>query len=143
MGGRGAVRLATYNVEWFDALFDDSGQLLEDDGWSARRDVTRAMQAQALGRVFTALDADAVLIVEAPDTNSRRSTITALTNFAARFGLRSSAAVIGFANDTQQEIALLYDPEVLTVRHDPQGQVVGGPPEDGPPRFDGGLPAGP
>lgn len=130
------MRLATYNVEWFDALFDDAGRLLEDDGWSARRDVTRGAQAAALGHVFRAMEADAVLIVEAPDTGRKRSTMTALEAFAARFGLRCSAALIGFANPTQQEIALLYDPAVLTVRHDPQGPATGQR-GDGAPRFDG------
>jgi hypothetical protein len=30
------LRLATYNVEWFNALFDDDGDLLADDAPSAR-----------------------------------------------------------------------------------------------------------
>ncbi|MDX8353720.1 endonuclease/exonuclease/phosphatase family protein [Cognatiyoonia sp. IB215182] len=114
------MRIATYNVEWFNTLFDDKGQLIDDDSWSSRWDVTKAMQTAALGAVFTAMDADAVMIIEAPDTNSRRSTIKALTHFADHFGLRTTDALIGFANDTQQEIALLYDPEVLQAAHDPR-----------------------
>ena len=55
------MRLATYNVEWFTHLFDDAGQLLDDGEWSGRHDVTRSDQIAALGIVFTALDADAVL----------------------------------------------------------------------------------
>ena len=39
-GARG-VRIATYNVEWFNSLFDDDGLLLDDGGWSGRRDVRR------------------------------------------------------------------------------------------------------
>ncbi|WP_299933468.1 endonuclease/exonuclease/phosphatase family protein [uncultured Pelagimonas sp.] len=115
------MRLATYNVEWFDALFDNQGQLLNDGEWSARHNVTRAQQIEALGMVFTALDADGVMIIEAPDTNSKRSTTKALTTFAESFNLRCREVVTGFANDTQQEIAFLYDPDVLSVRHDPQG----------------------
>jgi endonuclease/exonuclease/phosphatase family metal-dependent hydrolase len=126
------VRLVTYNVEWFDALFDDSGQLLDDEGWSSRHNVTRRQQAEALGIVFTALDPDAVLVVEAPDTNRRRSTTRALSGFAEVFGLRCSSVVTGFANDTQQELALMYDPAVLKARHDP----VSAP---GAPRFDSHL----
>ncbi|KUF12026.1 endonuclease/exonuclease/phosphatase family protein [Pseudoponticoccus marisrubri] len=126
------MRLATYNVEWFDALFDDKGRLLADDGWSARHDVTRAAQAEALGIVFTAMDADAVMVIEAPDTNSRRSTTRALTRFAEAFDLRTREVITGFANDTQQEIALVYDPAVLRVRHDPRGDD-----EGRAPRFDG------
>ncbi len=39
-------RIATYNVEWFNALFDDEGRLL-DDGWSARQNVRRHAQIEA------------------------------------------------------------------------------------------------
>ncbi len=126
------MRLATYNVEWFDALFDDAGNLLHDNGRSARHGVTRHAQIDALGRVFAAMDADAVMIVEAPDTSRRRSTTRALTRFAEAFDLRTTSVVTGFANNTQQELALLYDPKVLTPRHDPKTS-----PEA--PRFDTSL----
>ena len=113
------MRLATYNIEWFDALFDDAGQLLNDGGWSARHDITRQQQTEALGIVFTAMDADAVMIIEAPDSNSRRDTDRALKTFSEAFELRTRDVLTGFVNDTQQEIALLYDPSVFTVRHAP------------------------
>ena len=129
------MRIATYNVEWFNALFDDQGQPHDDGAWSARYNVTRADQLAALGIVFTALDADAVLVVEAPDDNGRRSTVKALENFAKLMQLRARRALIGFANETQQELALLYDPDVLSGRHDPQGATTGS--GDTPPRFDG------
>lgn len=101
------MRIATYNVEWFANLFDVENTLMVDDKWSGRRDVTRAQQAEALGIVFTALDADAVMIIEAPDESRRQSSVAALESFAAGFDLRARRAVIGFANHTQQEIALL------------------------------------
>lgn len=88
------MRIATYNVEWFANLFDRRGRMLADDEWSARYDVTRAQQLGALGIVFTALDADAVLVVEAPDNNSRRKTVPMLESFAAEFGLRRRRALI-------------------------------------------------
>ncbi len=113
------MRLATYNIEWFDALCDDAGQLLNDGGWSARHDITRQQQTEALGIVFTAMDADAVMIIEAPDSNSRRDTDRALKTFSEAFELRTRDVLTGFVNDTQQEIALLYDPSVFTVRHAP------------------------
>ncbi len=129
------MRLATYNVEWFNALFDDHGRLLNDHQWSGRHDVSRAQQIAALTRVFGALDADAVLVVEAPDTNARRRTGPALERFAAHAGLRARKAAMGFVNDTQQELALLFDPDRLSVRHDPRGSVTAGKGEV--PRFDG------
>ncbi|MFT4151524.1 MAG: endonuclease [Paracoccaceae bacterium] len=126
------LRLATFNVEWFNALFDDSGRLLEDLEPSARYHVTRADQIGSLGIVFTALDADGLMIIEAPDQGSRRSTVRALENFATKFGLRARKAVHGFSSETEQEIAFLYDPDRLTARHDPQG----GPEVGNVPRFD-------
>lgn len=124
------MRLATYNVEWFESLFDQQDRLRADGEWSGRQDVTRAEQAAALALVFRRLDADAVMVVEAPNSGKHQDCVRALEGFAAHYGLRTSRAVMGFANDTQQEIALLYDTDVLTPVHDPQE-------EREAPRFDG------
>ena len=124
------MRIATYNTQWFDHLFDDHARLWNDDGRGGREGVTRAEQTAGLGHVFRALDADAVLVVEAPDARHRtRDGTPALEVFARHFGLRTREVLMGFHSHSQQEIALLYDPAVLTVRHDPQG--------GDPPRFDG------
>jgi len=122
------VKIATYNVEWFSNLFDDDGVLFDDGRWSGRRDVTRAEQTAALGLVFQNLDADGVMVVEGPDSHARRDGVAALEGFAKRFGLRARKAIIGFVNETQQEILFLYDPDALQVRHDPLTH--------GAPRFD-------
>ncbi|MCB1365580.1 MAG: endonuclease [Rhodobacteraceae bacterium] len=126
------MRLATYNVEWFANLFDDGDRLIVDDGWSGRQDVTRVAQIEALGKVFTALDADAVMVIEAPNTGRRQNTVRALEGFARAFDLRTRAAVMGFANETHQEIALLYDPDAMRAEHDPKGED-----DRAAPRFDG------
>lgn len=133
------MRIATYNVEWFANLFDGDDQLRADGAWSGRRDVTRAQQTAAVGHVFQAMDADAVMVIEAPDTGRKNSTVTALENFAAKFNLRARKAVMGFPNDTQQEIALLYDPDAVRAEHDPQGPETGPEGATGAPRFDGVL----
>jgi endonuclease/exonuclease/phosphatase family metal-dependent hydrolase len=132
-----ALRLATYNVEWFNALFDSRGRLLRDKSPSERHAVTREDQIAALGTVFTALDADAVMIIEAPDTQGKRSTVTALERFAAHFNLRARKAIIGYPSDTEQEIALLFDPAKLGVQHDPKGAPVDRRGQTQAPRFDG------
>lgn len=131
------LRLATYNVEWFNALFDDRGRLRADRKPSARYEVTRGEQLGALGIVFTAMDADLVVIIEAPDTGSRRSTVTALERFARHFNLRARKALIGFPSETEQEIAVLYDPDRLSMVHDPLGAMVGRHGSADAPRFDG------
>ncbi len=128
------MRIATYNIEWFIGLFDRRGRILDDDAASSRYGVSRHEQLHALGRVFRAMDADGVMIIEAPDHNPlRHPTPVMLEAFAQRFSLRARRALIGYANETQQEIAFLYDPDKLAVFHDPQGGVPG----DGlAPRFD-------
>jgi len=130
------LRLATYNVEWFNSLFDDHGRLLEDGAPSTRYKVSRAEQLGALGIVFTAMDADGIIIIEAPDTNGKRSTVKALENFARAYDLRARKALIGYPSETEQEIAFLFDPDRLHARHDPKGaaSTSHGSPEA--PRFD-------
>ncbi|MFS4437834.1 endonuclease/exonuclease/phosphatase family protein [Paracoccaceae bacterium GXU_MW_L88] len=124
------MRIATYNVEWFSALFGKNDRLLNDREWSRRRDVTRQQQITALSRVFQSVDADLWLIVEAPNTGRNNSTIKALVEFADYAGLRADHAIMGFENDTHQELGVLYDPAKFHVEHSPQES-------DRAPRFDG------
>jgi endonuclease/exonuclease/phosphatase family metal-dependent hydrolase len=133
------VRIATYNVEWFHELFDTDGALLPDEGRSGRDGVTRARQIEALVTVFRAIDADAIMVVEAPDISRRHDGETALLNFARHAGIRARAVLFGFPNQTQQELMLLYDPDVISARHDPQGEVTGKHGLPGAPRFDGAF----
>ena len=89
------MRIATYNVEWFNTLFDDAGELLYNNSWSSRWNVTKAMQIDALARVFQAMDADAIMIIEAPDTSPSRNARRALATFARSFGLRAKEVHVG------------------------------------------------
>lgn len=130
------LRLATYNVEWFNALFDNHGRMLDDHEPSSRYKLSRGEQLAALAIVFTALDADGIMIIEAPDTNGKRSTVKALETFARAAGLRANRALIGYPSETEQEIAFLYDPARLTVRHDPQGAPSTSHGSHDAPRFD-------
>lgn len=131
------MRLATYNIEWFANLFDRHDKLVVNDSWSGRHNVTKAQQVEAIATVLTAVDADAIVIVEAPNTGKTQNTVRALQAFAEAFGLRTSRAIMGFANETHQELALLFDPAKLSVRHDPKGERDAGSDPEMPPRFDG------
>lgn len=133
------LRLASYNIEWFNALFNDRGRLLEDQELSARYQITRADQLGAIAIVLTAMDADGVMIVEGPDQGSKRSTVKALESFARHFELRTRKAVHGFASDTEQEIAFLYDPDRITATHAPLGDPAPSAGAPGAPRFDTSL----
>lgn len=120
--GARPLRLATWNVEWFDALFEPgTDRLLADGDWSARHRVTRRAQAEAIATVLHALDADGLLVVEAPGTSAHPATLRRLQGFADWAGLRSSAVQVGIVNDSQQQLAFLYDPARLSVRHEPRG----------------------
>lgn len=126
------LRLGTWNIEWANALFDDDGKLLNDDTPSARHRVTKAQQIAGIVAVLRALDVDGLMVVEAPDTNGRRSTVRALETLSAHAGIRARFCVTGFPSDSEQEIAFLYDPDRMTATHTPRtsGQF---------PRFDGTL----
>ncbi|MGB3406783.1 MAG: endonuclease/exonuclease/phosphatase family protein [Jannaschia sp.] len=123
------IRFASWNVEWFDRLFDDTGNPVRTEDWSARYKVTKARQLDAIAGVLREIDADAVLVIEAPDTSTRRSGGAALEIFAEEAGLRTRRAILGYPNDTRQEIALLYDPDRVRPRHAPGDSVEA-------PRFD-------
>ncbi|MEP1328901.1 endonuclease/exonuclease/phosphatase family protein [Pseudophaeobacter sp.] len=114
------MRLVTYNIEWFSHLFDDEDRLMLDGKSSGRYGVDRYTQGMAIAQVLQRLDADAIMVIEAPNSGHNQHATRALKRFAAEAGLRTSAAVTGSANDTYQEIALLFDPNVLSVRVDPQ-----------------------
>ena len=49
------LRLATYNVEWFNALFDDQGRVLDDPSPSQRHGINRADQLAAIAIVMIAM----------------------------------------------------------------------------------------
>ena len=133
------MRIATYNIEWFANLFDENNRLLSDGKWSARYKITRARQIEAIAMVLAALNADVILVIEAPNTGNRQSSKAALEHFAQRFELRTNVALEGFASETQQEITLLYDPKVAKARHDPIGTPVDDNSSDAAPRFDASL----
>lgn len=123
------MRFVTWNVQWFDRLFDPQGHLLADEGRGGREGVTRREQAEGIAVVLQALDADAVLVIEAPDARRMVNGVPALGHFAELAGIRARSVLMGFPSFSGQEIALLFDPARLEARHDPQaGQ---------PPRFDG------
>lgn len=140
------LRIATWNVCWFAGLFDDENHLQADDRWSAMHDVTRKQQAAAIASVIRRVDADALAIIEAPDTGSKADCVKALEGFARTFDLRQIKALTGFQSETEQEIALLFDPDRVSAVHAPMGKVLDpadaerGLMDDTAPRFDSVYP---
>ena len=114
------MRRAARNVEWFDTLFDRDGRIKAGREPSGREGVEAGERVEAVPGILRALDADALLVVEAPDISRRRDGPAFLEPFAARAGIRARRALIGFANDTRQEVALLHEPDAVEARHDPR-----------------------
>jgi len=111
------MRLMTYNLEWFDHLFEADNSLKTDDDSKKRFD--------AIAEVLTNTNPDLIGITEGPNTTTTtgsRSTVQALENFASTFGLRQIKALLGYPSAGKQEIALLYDPDVVEAEHDPGGK---------------------
>ncbi len=131
------MRIATYNVEWFADLFSKNDELLLDQEWSRRYNVRREDQLNSIARVMRQVDADVMLIVEAPNTGNTQNTLRSLGNFVKHFGLRQSKVIMGYPNPTHQELAIIYDPDVVNMTHDPQGEISDGNHTVIAPRFDG------
>ncbi|MEL7154058.1 MAG: endonuclease/exonuclease/phosphatase family protein, partial [Pseudomonadota bacterium] len=117
-------RTSRHSMSRFAGLFDDDNRLLADERWSAMQDVPRKRQAAAIASVLRRVNADVFAIIEAPDTGSKSDCVKALEGFAETNGLRQSRALTGFPSDTEQEIALLYDPAVISAEHRPVGTVL-------------------
>jgi endonuclease/exonuclease/phosphatase family metal-dependent hydrolase len=132
-----AFRICTYNIKDFDKLFTPSNALSNGtlDGG-----VTKAQVRTAIKDVLTAVDADVVGIVEAPNTtvNGPADTVARLETFAANAGMRTSKALTGFVSAGKQELALLFDPAKVDVKHEPGGAPASqsNPPFNGELRFD-------
>jgi len=110
-----ALRICSYNIEWFNHLFNTDNSLK-----IGRKEQERLT---AIKNVLIRINSDFVGIVEAPNTtvDLRQSTVKKLENFAQFAGLRIRKAITGFISGGTQEIAALYDPDKLTVSHDPGG----------------------
>ena len=113
------LRLAAWNVAWMTNLFDAEGGPLGGAEPAAVRGVSRHAQLAAILAVLPRLGADLLLIVEAPDDTPLGRTHAALDGLAEAAGLGAHRPLVGFSNDTGQELALLYDPARLRVRHAP------------------------
>ena len=113
-----SIRIATYNIEWFDRHFNADNSMRNDqesmDKFTAVRDILELVQA------------DIVNVVEAPNTTAGagvQSTVAKLENFADWAGISTRKAAIGYSSAGRQEIALLYDSEKMNVRHKPSGRA--------------------
>jgi hypothetical protein len=95
----------------------------------------------AVKAVLELLEADLIALIEAPNTTTTtgiQDTVTKLENFAQWAGLSTRKALIGFPSPGRQEIAVIYNPDKMTVSHSPGGRSASrsNPPFDGELFFD-------
>ena len=112
------MRVMAYNIEWFGRHFEPDNSL--------KTDGTSQSKFRSVAHVIKTIDADIIGITEAPNTTTttgERDTVQALENFANQHGLRQTKALIGFPSRGQQEIALLFDPNMVKAEHDPGGKA--------------------
>lgn len=115
------LRICSYNIEWLDELFASDNTFSIPNDVEARRQNER--RRDAIKTVLETLDADLIGIVEAPNTSQggTKKTVACLQHLAGQFGLRTRKAITGFPSAGRQELAVLYDPGKVTLRHDPEG----------------------
>jgi endonuclease/exonuclease/phosphatase family metal-dependent hydrolase len=124
-----AVRLCSYNIEWFDKAFNADNTLKTDE------DSLR--QLDAVAAALKLMDPDLVGVVEGADTSksSPKNTVACLEAFARAYDLRTAKALTGYVSAGQQELAILYDPAKLSAGWQPGGKAGD---RDNPP-FDGEI----
>ncbi len=127
------IRVATYNIEWFDECFKSDNTMKDSD--------EAVEKFEAVKNVLSLVNADLITILEAPNTTTTtgsQSTIIKLEKFATWAGLETDKAAIGFKSAGKQEIAILYNSNKLSVTHSPGGnsRTKKNPPFDGEFFFD-------
>lgn len=114
------LRLATWNIEFFDRLFNRDNTL--------KSDAESRTRLEAVAAVLQAVEADLIGVTEGPNTGGNQSTVTKLEAFADAFNLSTRKALTGFTSRGVQEIALLYNDDKIAAEHKPGGAGVNNPP---------------
>ncbi len=121
------LRLCTYNIAWFNELFNKDNSL--KSGNTARQ------RLDAIRHVLETIQPDFIGIVEAPNTiiSTAENTREKLRHFVNSTNLPLTGIITGFISAGRQEIAALFNPQKLTVFHTPGGERG----SQTNPRFDG------
>jgi len=117
------IKVCTYNVEWFDHLFDNQNQVISFQPENTKNKKLKK-QFDGLGTIFQTIDADIYGIVEAPNTTvstGNQSSITKLKNFLQHFNLNKYEIITGIISAGSQELALIYDKNKFDVHHSKGG----------------------
>ena len=113
------IRVATWNIEHFNRYFNTDNSLKTSD------------EAQEkFGAIATImkdhLQADLIGITEAPNTTTstgNQDGVVKLENFAQAHGLATHKALIGYISRGTQELIFLYNPDKMSLSHQPEGNA--------------------
>ncbi len=110
------LRLCSYNIEWFNRLFNKDNSI--KTGSKERKRI------EAIKNVLKHLNPDLIGITEAPNASKDKSESTTkkLEAFAKESNLPTTKAITGFISSGRQEIAILYNPNKFSIKHSPGGK---------------------
>ncbi len=111
------IRIATWNIEHFNAYFKTDNSLKTTEEAKEKFKVISDI-------LKNHLKPDLLAVVEAPNTTTStgiQSGVKKLENFAADYGLSINKAVQGFVSAGTQELVIMYDPTKMTISHKPEG----------------------
>ena len=125
------IKIAEYNVEWMNRLFDDGVPInvdIPDDRAESRltKEEAATLKSKRLAAVLKYIDADIIAIVEGPDTlkSGTKTASGQIEDWISVFmpGVRNYEAKHGFPSPGRQELAVIYDRDKFVVEHTPEGR---------------------
>lgn len=113
------IRVATWNIEHFNRYFNSDNSLkTTEDAQKKFGAIAEIMKEH--------LKADIIGITEAPNTTTssgNQDGVAKLENFAAAHGLTTRKGLIGYISRGSQELIFLYDPDKMSLSHEPEGST--------------------
>lgn len=117
------LRVGTYNIEWFDKLFNvDNTNRQFNIAKSSERSL--ATKRDAIATVLQTINVDILGVVEAPNTTTTtgiQDCATKLMQFFAMLNMPQYQVCMGYISRGSQELALVYDATKVRVKHVPGG----------------------
>jgi endonuclease/exonuclease/phosphatase family metal-dependent hydrolase len=134
------IRICTYNIEWFNDIFN-ADNTLKQFNTAVKKEKELDEKRQAVITVLQTVLPDIVGIVEAPNTTTTsgaQDCAIKLKNFMNSFGWTNYEVCMGYISRGQQELAIIYNADKVTVTHVPGGdpKTKSNPPFDAELYFD-------
>ena len=117
------LRICTYNIEWFNKLFNADNSLKQFDR-TKKKERALDERRQAVAHVLQTIRPDILGIVEAPNTTTTsgiQDCAAKLQNFFSTLGWSHYKVCMGFISRGQQELAFAFNANKVALTHTPGG----------------------